>query len=109
MLNFFVDKKLASINICTAVWLKQKKLAAFLTYKTFTEYFSNLKQYLNCQVLKIIFQNFTYMCSAGNLSFPFEMQTHKAERVVAFSFEAESASRKTSFMDANEGQTLAQM
>ena len=62
LLKFVVDKKLASINICTAVWLKQKKLAAFLTYKTFTEYFSNLKQYLNCQVLKIIFQNFTYMC-----------------------------------------------
>lgn len=34
------------------------------------------------------------------------MQTHKAERVVGFSFEEES--RKTSFMDANEGPTLAQ-
>ena len=33
------------------------------------------------------------------------MQTHKAERVVGFSFEEES--RKTSFMDANEGPTLA--
>ena len=32
------------------------------------------------------------------------MQTHKAERVVGFSFEEES--RKTSFMDANEGPTL---
>lgn len=41
------------------------------------------------------------------LSFPFEMQTHKAERVVAFFFEVQS--RKTSFMDANEGRILAQL
>ena len=32
LLKFVVDKKLASINICTAVWLKQKKNTSSISY-----------------------------------------------------------------------------
>ena len=46
LLKFVVDKKLASINICTAVWLKQKKTNSISYLQDFYGIFQQFKTVL---------------------------------------------------------------